>query len=341
MDEQLAQSLLKSVEEAGPALRGLDAKAVFRRLEDQYSDLQRALKWFIDTERANEAFRLATALVPFWMATKRLDEGSAWIDRALTLPGGDDSHRARAYFDAGYLAFWKGEDERSTSLQNRAVELGRQTNDPTVTALALVGLARIALRTHVENARALCREALAATEGTTDRLGRSSAMHVLAVAAQMAGDLLEARDLMSRRIALAREAGNLAVISSEAGNLCMVERQLGNLDRAEALGREALEIDRKRGDELAIPWKVNGLAAVAAAREDFERAATLIGIADSTMEAAGGAWPPDELKQYEQTIALVSNAVGDAGLERGRVAGRAMTVSCAVDFAMGRSAPEC
>lgn len=101
----------------------------------------------------------------------------------LALPGGDDAHRGRASFDAGYLAFWKGDDERSTSLQNRALELGREANNPSITALALVGLARIALRTEdVKEARRLCREALAVTEGTADRVGRSSAMHVLGVA---------------------------------------------------------------------------------------------------------------------------------------------------------------
>jgi tetratricopeptide (TPR) repeat protein len=164
-----------------------------------------------------------------------------------------------------------------------------------VTALALGGLARIALRTDVQEARRLLREALRVTEGTADRVGRSGALHVLGVAAQMAGDLPEARDLMSQRIALAREEGNYATISSEAGNLSMVERQLGNLDHADALAREALEIDYRRGDDLAVPWKINGLAAVTADRGEFDRAATLIGAADATMEAAGGAWPPDEL----------------------------------------------
>ncbi|MCL5998936.1 MAG: exocyst complex component Sec10 [Chloroflexi bacterium] len=53
----------------------------------------------------------------------------------------------------------------------------------------------------------------------------------------MAGDYLEA---------LARELGNLATVSSEAGNLSMVERQLGNLDEAEALAREALDIDYRQ-----------------------------------------------------------------------------------------------
>ena len=148
-------------------------------------------------------------------------------------------------------------------------------------------------------------------------------MHVLGVAAQMAGDLREAREVMSARIALGREQGNFGTISSEAGNLSMVERQLGNLDEAEALAREALEIDCRRGDELAIPWKINGLAAVAADRAQFDRAATLIGAADATMETGGGKWPPDELQHYERTTAVLTEAMDREAFEQARGVGRA------------------
>jgi hypothetical protein len=64
--------------------------------------------------------------------------------------------------------------------------------------------------------------------------GTGIPVHVLGVAAQMSGDLLEARELMTERMALARELGSYAGVASEAGNLSMVERQLGNLERAEA-----------------------------------------------------------------------------------------------------------
>lgn len=334
MDVQTAQSLLNFAEDITPKLRGLEAHAQLEQLERKYGDLKLAIWWFIEQKCATEALRVTNSLVAFWMATKRLDEGSTWFDQALAVPGGDDVHRGRALFEAGYLAFWKGDYDRSSILHNQAIELGRQTKDPTVTALALVGLARIALKTDIEAARQLCREALAVTEGTADQAGRSSAMHVLGVAAQMAGDFLEARELMSQRIALAREQGNLATVSSECGNLCMVERQLGNLDEAEALGREALEIDYRRGDELAIPWKINGLAAVAAERGTFERAANLIGAADVTMEAAGGAWPPDELTQYEQTVTILTAALGPAEFERARAVGYSMASAEAVAFAL-------
>ena len=339
MNVQTAESLLAFAEGVGPGLRGLEAKALFGQLEQRYGNLLAAIEWFIAQGRTDESLRLAISLVPFWMATKRMDEGSAWFDRALALSGGGDAHRGRALFDAGYLAFWQGDDERSSSLQHRALDLGRQANDPTVTALALVGLARIALRTNVEEARRLCREALAVTAGTDDRAGRSSAMHVLGVAAQMAGDFLEARDVMSGRIALAREQGNLATISSEAGNLSMVERQLGNLNEAEALAREALDIAYQRGDELAVGWMVNGLAAVAADRGDLNRAATLIGIADAAMEAAGGAWPPDELVHYERTVAALTREMGSTQFERERAAGRSMTTAEAVALALGTRSP--
>ena len=334
MNKQTAESLLNYAEDVGPGLRGLQSKALFGELEQRYDDLLLALQWFIDQGLPDASLRLASSLVLFWMATKRLDEGSVWLDRALALPGGDDAYRGRALFHAGYLAFWKGEDERSAMLQKEAIELGRRANSPTVIALALVGLARIALRTDIEEARRLCREALAVTEGTEDLLGRSSAMHVLGVAAQMAGDFLEARELMSRRIALAKKEGNLVAVSSEAGNLSMVERQLGNLDEAEALAREALDIAYRRGDELMAGWMMNGLAAVARDRGQFDRAATLIGVGDAMMEAAGGAWPPDELVHYEQTVATLTEVMGSAEFERVRATGHSMTTSEAVDFAL-------
>jgi tetratricopeptide (TPR) repeat protein len=336
MDAPTAHSLLSFAETSLPKLRGAEAKELLAECEQKYSDLLAAMRWFIAEQHTDESLRLASSLYAFWMATKRMAEGSAWFDQVLSLPGGDDHHRCRALYDAGYLAFWMGNDERSSGLQNQAFELARQKNNVTVIALALVGLARIALRSNdCDAARRLCREAIAVTEGTDDRAGRGSAMHVLGVAAQMAGDLHEARTVMSQRIALGREMGNQAMISSEAGNLSMVERQLGNLAEAEALGREALEIDFLRGDELAIPWKVNALAAVAKDRGEFDRAAVLIGIADATMAASGGAWPPDEIVHYEQTVAALSTSMGLSEFERVRALGRSMTTPQGVQFALG------
>jgi tetratricopeptide (TPR) repeat protein len=343
VDAQAAESLLAFAEGAGPGLRGADANALFEELEARYADLLAAIQWFLDNGRNDEALRLAIALAPVWMARKRLDEGLEWFDKVLAADGGSDTVRGNAYFQAGLLAFWPGYDERATELHHQALAIGRRTGDPTVTAQALTGLARLALRSgnasDIKEARWLCREAMTITEGTADTVGRSNAMHVLAVAAQMAGDFEEARDLMNQRIALARATGNLATVSSEAGNLSMVERQLGNLDEAEALAREALEIDHRRGDHWAMPYKVSGLAAVATDRGDWDRAATLIGAAEAMMERERATWPPDERPHYDRMLTRLPKALGPEDFERIRAVGRAMSNDEAFDYALGTPAP--
>jgi len=153
----------------------------------------------------------------------------------------------------------------------------------------------------------------------------------------MQGDLLEARDLQSERIRLAREMGNIATVGYESGNLSMVERQLGNLDRAEALARDALTIYDQRDDNWAIPLGLSGLAAIAAARGETERAATLVGAAEALIAAAGMGWPPDEIVQYEGTVATLTERMGTADYERVRDAGRSLTARAAVDVALGDS----
>src|SRR5438034_134395 len=240
----------------------------------------------------------------------------AFSTAAPSAPAGTDAARGETLFQAGLLAFWRGDDDRAFALHDQALAIGRRIGDPTVTAKALTGLARIALRrTGVDEARRLCREALAITEGTADRTGRSNALHVLGVTAQMAGEFLEARKLMSERIALARETGNYATIGLEASNLAMVERQLGNLDQAEALSREALDISYRRGDDWATPLMISGLAAVATQRGELERAATLVGAAESLMEAQGFEWPPDERPHYERVVAILAEAKDSDELE--------------------------
>ena len=329
-----AESLRDYAESASAALRGLDGRAALADLDQHYAELTAALRWFLDAGRTDEALRLASSLAPFWMASKLLDDGSDWLELALATPGGTDAERGRAFFEQGLLVFWTGDDDRAATLHERAFEIGRDSGDPTVTALALTGLARIALRTDVAEGRWLCLDALAVLDGTDDLAGRSNAVHVLGVAAQMAGNFLEARTFMSERIALAEKAGNLAAVSAECSNLSMVERQLGELDRAEDLARRALDISYGRGDDWAMPYNVSGLAATAMERHEFERAAILVGVAEAMMEAAGADWPPDERPHYERMLAVLPAEMGATPFERARGIGATMKRQDAVSLAL-------
>lgn len=337
MEPQDAQASLEFAEDARRRLRSKFAEALGRELEQRYPELTAAFEQFVSAGLTDGALRLASALVPFWMSTKRIDQGDRWFERALEASRPGDPARARALYEHGYLIFWAGHDERSSERSREAVAAARRSNEPTVVALALAVLARIALRTDVEEAKRLLREALAETSGTDDIEGRSSAMHVLGVAHQMSGEFEEARRVMSERIALGRESGNDFLVAVESANLSMVERQLGNLEAAEGLSRTSLATFHRLGDELAVAWSANGLAAVTAARGDLLRAATLLGFAEAGIERAGGEWPPDERAQYDETLASLHAGLDRLDLDRAWAIGRGMSTSDAM--ADVRSAP--
>jgi tetratricopeptide (TPR) repeat protein len=335
VDVAAATSSLELAEVVAPELRGLDSTAAFPRLEERYEELIAALERFLVDGGADEAIRLARALMPFWQSTRRLGEATEWFARALALPGGDDLVRGRGYVDAGFICFLR--DGRATQIFDHALDVGGSLAVPTVAALARAGLARIELRNgNLDEATRLCGEAYRLSEAAGDSVGRSSAAHVLGVTAQMRGELEEAPRWMSERIALAREEGNAAAVGLEASNLAMVERQLGDFEQAQELLLEALDNFHRRRDEWAYPFELAGLAAVAVERGEYERAATLTGAADPRIEEQGVEWPPDERPHYDRTVAVLEASLDPGELERAREVGRSLTPDESVAYALGR-----
>jgi tetratricopeptide (TPR) repeat protein len=289
---------------------------------------------FLEDGQTDDALRIANALYRLWITKQRFAEGAATFDRALVGAGGDDLLRGKATLYDGMMSFWMGDDTRASELFTAALATGHRLHDAPLTSQALGGLVRVALRTDVPEGRRLAREALAVSDAAGDEAGRSNALHLLGVGAQIAGDLIEAREWMTQRLALVRTSGNQFLIASEAANLSMVERQLGDLDTAEALEIEALEIEQRTGDRFTTPFAISGLASIASERGEFERAAVLTGAAESILEAQGMAWPPDERPHYEHLVATLPEAMGATDFERARKRGRAMSMRAAVDLAL-------
>lgn len=332
MDATTAAALLDVAEDARVRARRQDPVAN-RLVEDRYPEMLEALDWHLAVGQPGAAYRLASALVPFWIATARIDDGDTWFERALRTGDGT----ARALYDHGYLVFFAGRYELADERFTSALALAGTVGDRSLQALALAGSARVALSTDVDAAVRLLRRALAVTEGLPDSdPGRSSSLHVLGVALQMSGDLEGAREVMSARLAMGRASGDEFVVWTESANLSMVERRLGDLARAEELSLEALQVSADRGEEMMIAWTVNGLAAVTAAAGDHERAATLLGAAAEMLRRAGGGWPPDEREQHDQTLAEVTAALGPDVLDDALARGAALSLTDGVAFALRR-----
>jgi tetratricopeptide (TPR) repeat protein len=336
MDAARVETLITTAEDARAAIRRGENASGVEAFEASYADMREALDWLLHAGRADDAFRLSASMTQFWMASKRVDEGISWLEGALATGQGSDARRARGLHDLGYLAFFSGRYDVAERQFVKSRELAERAEDPDCVALALAGSARVQLNDDPVVSVALLREAMAVTRELPDSIGRSSAEHVLGVALQLSGDLEGAREVMAERLRHARETGNDFVVFVESSNLSMVERKLGNLESAEALSREALRIVVRKNDQMAIPWVINGFAAVTAAKGSTERAALLLAIADTLLARAGGEWPADEREQHEATLATVSAALPPAELERLRTEADAMSLDQAVAAALER-----
>jgi tetratricopeptide (TPR) repeat protein len=338
IDSTTATDLLAFIEEVGPTLMGGGSREPLERIEVRYDDLTAALDWFVEQQQQDEALRMANGLYRYWITSRRFEDGARWFDRALSPGAGDEQLRGRAYVNAGMMPFWLGDDERARLLFDQALDIAHRLDDEPLASRALGGLSRVALRTDVAGGRRLAREALEASESVDDEAGRSNALHLLGVGAQIAGDLPEAREWMTQRLELVRRNNEEFLVASEAANLSMVERQLGNLDTAESLEREALEVGGRIGDEFTKPFAIAGLAAIAVERAQFERAAVLLGAAEARMEAHNMAWPPDERPHYEHMLETLPAAMGSDDFERARAIGKALPSDEAIAFALSSDA---
>jgi tetratricopeptide (TPR) repeat protein len=202
MNDTEARQLLRLAEEAGAQLGGLEARSAASQLESQDPELGEALCWFIDHERAGEGVRMAVALADFWQSTGRIAHGRELLGRALDAYGTQDALRAEALFQAGLLAFWQGDDDAARVLHQHSLDLSRRLGDPTGIALALTGLARIELRADLDRAQELSQQALDAVADRHEQRGRSNALHLLGVTAQMKGALPLARGCWLSAIAV-------------------------------------------------------------------------------------------------------------------------------------------
>lgn len=217
MDTTEALALCSIAEAADVGLRGVDARTWRGRLDSAREELRPAFECLLDHDRSG-ALRMATALAEFWRTSGEIPEGRAWLDRSLAAADGDDPALPRALYESALLAFWQGADDASGALLARSLDAARRLRDTTGEAVALCGMARIALREgDLDRARTLCEEALERVNGTDDRLGRSNALHVLGVTAQMRGNLHEAAEFMSRRLQVARELGYVSSIANGGG----------------------------------------------------------------------------------------------------------------------------
>ena len=108
----------------------------------------------------------------------------------------------------------------------------------------------------------------------------------------------------------------------------------GDYDRARTSYQESLTLCKELGDKWIASESLEGMACIAAAEGEAERAARLFGAAQALREALGYHHMPEEDALREPYIAAARSRLGEEPWEEALAEGRAMTLERAIAYAL-------
>lgn len=278
-------------------------------------DLRAALDW-TEEHDPELGLEIAVELDALWNATAP-HEGMLRLERLLgragTIPAELRARALRVYGGASDLAGHGAQAERATE---ESLQLYRELGDDLGTATAEHMLAVSAWRRRDwARVRELTEHSLELARGRFGFL-ETSDYWLLGQLALARGDLEEATELTRRSAETAQAAGWAWWESGQRHELLMLALLRGELDEAEREGLAALRMEREQENRLWALYTLAGLAQVALAHTDLERAGLLWGAA----EKEAGSFPrwPDEREQRGGALLDESREPFLSACERGR-----------------------
>lgn len=325
---QHAEYYLALAEEAATELTGPRQVEWLSRLELERDNLRTALSWLLSTEDWDAATQMSWSLWIFWWIRGYHAEVRGWMNQVLE--GGthlSSIAKARALGTSGAMALAQGDianagiccEESHSLFASLGDDLSGARNG---LALGLIGSAR----GDSQKAETWLEEAAEVFRKASSHYWAALAVSALGMLPFRQGDYDRAEALLAEGHDLARKAGDRFSRYIALYNQSRLAQSRGNFVEADALFKEGLMFSLEVGDRANIAYCLEGLAAVAVARGETDRAARLLGGADTLFDAVGArvyTYRPD-VSLREQTIAAVQARLDEETWTAAWEAGRAM-----------------
>jgi predicted ATPase/DNA-binding CsgD family transcriptional regulator len=269
----------------GPAQRDWVA-----RLTGEHDNFRAALAFSL-TEPGEErvGLGLAGTLWLHWWLSGYLGEGRQWLERALAGDPEPCVERAKALWADAFLRLNQDDIPGAASQLESSRRLAESVSDPDAMAHAveLQGMAAL-LSSDWPAAAILSENALERHRLLGNRFGVIMSLARWAMAAYLMGNTEQALSCHAAALAESEACGENWGRSSVLWMHGVVLFDHGDLDRSEASVGESLRIRHAFGDRLGMARSVEVLAWIAAARQQYDRAARLLGVAQPLWRITGG-----------------------------------------------------
>jgi predicted ATPase/DNA-binding CsgD family transcriptional regulator len=311
------------------------------RLEADHDNLRAALDWLAHSAAPEAFLRLARSLAIFWLFRGPYEEGRAWLEQALVRDGNSSPLLRRdALYGLGLLAVAQGDVARAESCFDESLAVGQAHGDPAGIAFGWIGLGVVAMqRGQFSQAATHLEEALARARWLDDRVLASFSA---GLALMYLGALAYAQDalpLATSRFEAAlleqRAIDDRWGMSVSLVRLGYAARDRGETARAVALFTEGLALVAELGDRRIIALALDGVAGLAIAWGQPERAARLFGAAAALREASGLPVDPAHRAAHSRDVVAARAALGEDAFAAGWATGAALPLPMAVAEATG------
>jgi non-specific serine/threonine protein kinase len=295
------------------AVWGPDEATQLDRLDEDWPNLRRALRWHLDTGHAQDGMLMGGSLRSFFWRRYHASEGLDLLRRLVEADTSPGPGRARALLalgtlDSDYYPMWDETVELNRHHASKA-DLAAATNNAGYQAL---------VRGDWDKARERLAEALPLRRKVGDAAGLSITLGASAELALVADDdPVKALELMEEGMASAYRSGSPENYADMLRLLGVVRRFAGDLDGATEALEEAQRLQAGLGEKYAwIGWTEVALASVALARESKRQAlAHLLAFNEvvQPLKEDGHQWTYQEkpLLQWAQ-LAILHNAFDTA-----------------------------
>jgi predicted ATPase/DNA-binding XRE family transcriptional regulator len=239
--------------------------------------------------------------------------------------------------ELGVACFFAGELAAGLPFGQESVERARSLGDDVLLGRSLM-LYLMTIDT-IEPARSppLYAEAIAFTGRSGDHLTDSFLQRNAGWAALSAGDVPAARAHLEAAARAARQIGWEHTVATL--RLGVVQRAEGDLDGARSTFEVGLRISRRNGDNLSLAIACLYLACVTGDAGDWDRAATLHGVAQTFVDRMGSPWQEFDARYRQNSLAQARASLGDEQLERAYAHGMVLSLDQALDLALRRPGP--
>jgi predicted ATPase/DNA-binding CsgD family transcriptional regulator len=275
--------------DSGEGLRGRAQGVWLARLDADLDNLRAAIAWFDAAGEPINVLRLLSAIYPYLAVRPYHAEVRGWLEPALrAAPDAPTAVRVDVLYVASSTRSFLGDGPAAVAYAEEGLVLARELGDPLALGRAhfAVGIAW-AFSDDVARAAVAYEEAVSLLRQTGVTSWEAMALGELGDTRLMMGDVAEAVRLLDEALALHRRIEFPLGIALTLGERAHAARMQGDQVLASRLFAESIAVAAEIGSDRILLGAVAGLAGVALALGQPERAARLLGAVETAGETSG------------------------------------------------------